>query len=72
MGRHPLTSVSKHSREKRVDIWLSDQGSFTAEFFVCYELETILRVAKYFSVHGRLDPSVEWVTASAMAAWDVF
>ena len=70
-GRKRL-SVSKHSREKRVDIWLSDQGSFTVELFVCYELETVLRVAKYFSAHGRLDPSVEWVTASAMAAWDVF
>ena len=69
-GRKRL-SVAKHSREKRVDVWLSDQGSSTAELFVCYELETVLRVAKYFCAHGRLDPSVEWVTASAIGAWDV-
>jgi len=70
-GRKRL-SAPRHSREKRVDVWLSDQGFSTAEVFVCYELETVLRVAKYFCGHGRLDPSVEWLTASATGVWDVF
>jgi Lon protease-like protein len=70
-GRRRL-SVPKHSREKHIDVWLSDQGFSTEEVFVCYELETILRVAKHFCVHGRLDPSVEWVAVSAVGAWDVF
>ena len=70
-GRRRL-SVPKHSREKHVDVWLSDQGFSTEEVFVCYELGTILRVAKCFCVHRRLDPSVEWVTVSAVGAWDMF
>jgi hypothetical protein len=70
-GRKRL-SVPQHSREKRVDVWLSDQGFSTPEVFVCYELQTVLRVAKYLCAHGRLDPSVEWLTASATGVWDVF
>ena len=69
-GRRRL-SVPKHRRES-VDVWLSDQGFSTEEVFVCYELETILRIAKHFSLRGRLDPSVEWVAVSAVGAWDVF
>lgn len=70
-GRKRL-SVPKHNREKHVDVWLSDQGFSTPEVFVCYEFQTVLRVAKYFCAQGRLDPSVEWLAASATGVWDVF
>jgi hypothetical protein len=53
--------LSKQSREKLVDVWLSDQGFSTEEMFVCYELETVLRVARYFGVRRQFDPTVEWV-----------
>ena len=51
---------SKHSQTKLVDVWLSDQGFATQEVFVCFELSTVLRVAKYYLDHRSFDPSVEW------------
>jgi WD40 repeat protein len=58
-GRHRLFD-SNHSRTRQVDVWLSDQGFTTQEAFVCFELSTVLRVAKHFYDHHSFDPSVEW------------
>lgn len=51
---------SKHSRTKQVNVWLSDQGFATQEAFVCFDLATVLRIAKYFYDHRNFDPSIEW------------
>jgi Lon protease-like protein len=70
-GRRRL-SVSQHSRETTVDVWLSDQGFSTEERFVCKDIETVIRVARHFSIQRRLDPSVEWTTAAAVGIWELF
>ena len=70
-GRRRLV-MSNHSRVKRVDVWLSDQGYATEEIFVCKDIETVVRVARHFCVHRRLDPSAEWVPAVAVGIWDLF
>src|SRR5262249_46854418 len=57
-GRRRLFNAN-HSRTKLVDVWLSDQGFATQEVFVCFELSTVLHVAKYFYDHRSFDPSVE-------------
>jgi Lon protease-like protein len=70
-GRRRL-SVSHHSQQKRVDVWLSDQGFSSEERFVCKDIETVIGVARHFSIRRRLDPSVEWTTATAVGIWEVF
>ena len=70
-GRRRL-SMSHHSREKRVNVWLSDQGFSSEERFVCKDIETVIRVARHFSIHRRLDPSLEWTTAAAVGVWEIF
>lgn len=44
----------------RVDVWTSDQGYYPEERFVCYELELVLRLTRFYAEHGRLDPSALW------------
>jgi Immunity protein Imm1 len=41
-------------------VWTSDQGYYPAERFVTYDLELVVRVARYYAERGQLDPSVQW------------
>ena len=43
-----------------VRVWTSDQGFFPLERYVTYDVELVVRVARYYAVHGQLDPSVDW------------
>jgi hypothetical protein len=43
-----------------VPVWTSDQGFYPSERYVTYDLELVLRVARYYSERGKLDPSVQW------------
>ena len=43
-----------------VPVWTSDQGFYPLERYVTYDLELVIRVARYYAVHGRLDPYVQW------------
>ena len=70
-GRRRL-SMSPHSRGRRVNVWLSDQGFSSEERFVCKDIETIIRLARHFSIHRRLDPGLEWTPAAAVGVWEIF
>ena len=70
-GRRRL-SLAHHSRETRLDVWLSDQGFSSEERFVCKDIETIIRLARHFSIHRRLDPRLEWTPAAAVGVWEIF
>jgi hypothetical protein len=43
-----------------VEIWTSDQGASYDERHLCNDIEVVLRVARYFTETGQLDPSVAW------------
>ena len=43
-----------------IRIWESDQGAWLRPDQLCNDLDTALRVARYFVEHLALDPSVEW------------
>jgi hypothetical protein len=43
-----------------VPVWTSDQGFYPSERYVTYDLELVLRVARYYAERGQLDPSVQW------------
>ena len=45
---------------QEIAIWTSDQGYYPPEKYVCYQIETALKIACYFAKHGQFDPSVEW------------
>ncbi|BDI29637.1 hypothetical protein CCAX7_16880 [Capsulimonas corticalis] len=43
-----------------IPVWTSDQGFYPEEKHVCYEIEKVLKIARYFVEHGEFDPSVGW------------
>ena len=43
-----------------VAVWTSDQGYYPEERYVSYDLDLVLRVARYYAESGELDPSVQW------------
>lgn len=43
-----------------VRVWTSDQGFYPSERYVTYDLEVVLRVARFYAERGQLDPSVQW------------
>lgn len=69
-GVYTLASVNHHFSLKtyrdsslgkqEVSVWTSDQGLRRKEHDICYDLDTVIRVAEYWTMHGQLDPSVNW------------
>ena|SRR5581483_3160653 len=49
-----------HSTTRIIKVWLSDQGFETEELYVCYDIDIVLKVARYFAEHGALDPTINW------------
>jgi hypothetical protein len=43
-----------------VDVWTSDQGFYPEERNVTYDIDLVLKLARYYAEHGELDPSVQW------------
>jgi hypothetical protein len=43
-----------------VQVWTSDQGFYPLERFVTYDLDLVLRVARFYAERGLLDPAVRW------------
>jgi hypothetical protein len=43
-----------------IPVWTSDQGFYPSEQYVTYDLNLVLRVARYYADYGQLDPSVQW------------
>jgi hypothetical protein len=43
-----------------VAVWTSDQGYHPPERYVCYDLDRVLQIARYYAERGQLDPSVQW------------
>jgi hypothetical protein len=43
-----------------VEVWTSDQGFEDEEQYVCYDLDTVLRVIKLFAETATFDPLVTW------------
>ena len=50
----------EHSSTKEISIWTSDQGCEMEELYVCYDIDVVLRAAKYFCDHGSFDPELPW------------
>jgi hypothetical protein len=47
-----------------IDVWTSDQGFYPKERYVAYDLNLVLRVARYYSETGQPDQSVQWERSS--------
>jgi len=43
-----------------VPVWTSDQGYYPSERYVTYDLDLVLKVARYYAERGQLDPAVQW------------
>ena len=43
-----------------VPIWTTDQGAEFTERYLCNDLATVFRIAKYFASTGTLDPLANW------------
>ena len=48
-----------HSDEE-VPVWRSDQGWQCPEKYVCYDVDTVLKAARYYCEHGVPDPDLIW------------
>lgn len=46
--------------EEEVRVWESDQGHAAPARHVCFNLEAVIRVARYYAEHGGLDPHFTW------------
>jgi len=53
-----LFDSSKGNHE--VDLWTSDQGFADQEVYVTYDLDLVLRIARYFGETGKPLPEATW------------
>jgi len=46
--------------DDEVAVWTSDQGFYPPARNVCYDLDLVMKIAKYFCEQGQLAPFVQW------------
>jgi len=43
-----------------IKLWITDQGYETTCDYVCFDVETVLKIVRYFEQTGQFDPAYLW------------